>query len=110
MKVKIEIQQHTLELLCRMYEAVKEYAVLHPAEISFTRDYRAVKSIIDLLMVKLQKKNIDKRTTKKPFKLTFEYYQAFFLKQFIVANHTFIHGVFEQNLLLQLHNKLDAEL
>lgn len=108
--MKIKVQYYTLECLCSLYDGVTEYDNVCITEFSFSKEYRAIKDIINKLFIKFKKKLLDKESTCKPFNLNFEYHQAYFLVNFISANIEFLQGILEKNLLLQLTSKLHQEL
>ncbi len=109
-KVKIKMKFDTLQTLCNLYDGICEKEACYPSEIQFSKNYKAAKSIVDLLMISLKKKLITRQKDKKSLSLSLEYFQAYFLVNFIDANSTFLHGIYEKNLLLKLISQLHQEL
>ncbi len=109
MKVKIKVKYNTLQTLCDLYDDVCQHDAKYPSEIQFDRTYRAVKSVIDLLFIKLKKKLLGKQPSDK-FNLNLEYHEAFHLQNFIARNDSFLPGLYEQNAMLQLITILDQKL
>lgn len=110
MKIKLKIQYNTLKTLCDLYDGVCENYACYPSEIQFQKDFKAAKNVVDLLFISLKKKLIGKQAESKPFSLSFEYFQAYFLLNFLSVNATFFHGIYEQNTLLQFSSKLHQQL
>ncbi|WP_159288669.1 hypothetical protein [Tenacibaculum maritimum] len=109
-KTKIEMQFETLNTLCNLYDVVSEQIACYPSEIQFQKDYKAAKSVVDILFISLKKKLITKQNSKKPFKISLEYFQVYFLVNFISANSTLLYGLYERNQLLKLTSILHQEL
>ena len=109
-KTKIEMQPATLNTLCDLYDVVSEQIAYSPCEIQFQKDYKASKNIIDLLFINLKKKLITKQSSKKSFKISLEYFQVYFLVNFISANSSLLRGIYERNKLLQLISILHQKL
>lgn len=110
MKIKLKIQYDTLKTLCDLYDAVCENYACYPSEIQFQKDFKAAKNVVDLLFVSFKKKLLNKQVNCKPFNVSFEYFQAYFLLNFLSVNATFFHGIYEQNTLLQFLSKLHQQL
>lgn len=108
--IKIEVKYATLCILCNLYDVVSEYNACTPKEIQFSKEYKAVMNIIHLLFLKLKRKQLVKNERSKEFHLKFEYHQAYFLLHFIDSNITYIKGIREQNLLLDMSRKIHQEL
>lgn len=110
MKVDLKINYETLKLLCDLYDGITEIKSYQVTELEFEKDYKAVKNIIDILFIKLKKKLLTKNENSKLFKLSVDYFQAYFLTNFLSTNSCFFKGVFEQNELLQVITKLHQQL
>lgn len=110
MKIKVKIQYNTLKILCDLYDGVCENYACYPSEIQFQKDFKAAKNVVDLLFVSLKKKLITKEINCKPFSVSFEYFQAYFLLNFLSVNATFFRGIYEQNTLLQFSRIIHQEL
>jgi hypothetical protein len=110
MKIPIKLQYYTLSCICDVYAAFSEYYAAKPVEIQFSKEYRAAADVIRILVGKFKKKLINREDVKKPFKIQLDYYEAYFLCQFIFANITFINGQLEQTLLHQLASKIHEQL
>ncbi len=110
MKIKVKINYNTLKILCDLYDGVCENYVCHPSERHFDKDFRACKNIIDLLFISLKKKIITKQVGCKDFNISLEYYQAYFLVNFLSANVTFLKGIYEQNTVFNIMSKIHQEL
>ncbi|CAA0144800.1 conserved hypothetical protein [Tenacibaculum maritimum] len=108
-KIKVEIQNYTLNCLCNLHDVVIEEASLYPAEIETTKEYKAVLGLVDKVIIKLKKKLLDKRSA-STFSFGLEYYQAYYLVQFLFANIQRIRGITEQTILFNLAMKIDQEL
>ncbi|MEQ3500629.1 hypothetical protein ABMY20_12800 [Tenacibaculum sp. SSH1-16] len=109
-KISIQISYNILDILCDLYNDVMEYDKKNPSEIQFNKGFKANKNIIDLLFVRLKKEVISKAGTNKLIKLSFKYYQAYFLINFISENITFVKGIYEQNLMLSFTSQIHEEL
>ncbi len=108
MKISTKIQHYTLECICNLYDGVQENDT--PTEIQLTKEYKSAANILDLLMIDLKKKLLSKSKSKKPFKLSLEYYQSYFLINFISAHGSFFIGILERTLLQQFTEKIHQQL
>lgn len=78
-KIDTKIQFYTLECICVLYDGMAEIESLVVVEITDSKEYKAVKNIVHLLVIKFKKKLLSKPENCKPFKISLEYYQAFYL-------------------------------
>ena len=109
--IQTKIQIYTLELLTMTYDKSSLFYEENPKEYMLTKEFRAIKDILDRLVVMLKKKQIDKEKFKKSFPITMQYNQAFYFEKYIRNNQGFVPGqLFEQTLVKnyidQLHQKL----
>lgn len=110
MKIETKIQYYTLECICNLYDGVNEILATSPNEFQFTTEYRAAENVVNLLIVKFKTKLLKKSKDCKPFKVSLEYYQAYFLINFISANGSFFKGILERTLLQQFTEKIHQQL
>ena len=108
-QISIKIQYYTLECICVLYDGVIEESSQF-SKIQTSKEYKATLNIVHLLVVKFKKKLLSKPANCKPFKISLEYHQAFYLINFISANGSFFKGIFENTLLLQITRKIHQEL
>lgn len=111
MKIEAKIQYYTLECICNLYDGIQEVHAVTPLDLHFTKNYKASKSVVSSLILKFKKQLLSKASNCKPFKISLEYYQAYFLITFISAyGDTFYKGILELTLLSQFIEKLDRQL
>ncbi len=108
-KIKIEITYEGLETLCDLYDDVMHYHKKNPSEIQFDKGFKAIKNVLDLLFTQLKKDVISKKG-KSTIKLSFKYFQAYFLINFISENILFVEGMYKQNSMLKLSREMHQEL
>lgn len=96
--IKVEV---TFNQLCHVSEALSN---LHDQVI--TKSERATVNILELLSMKLLKKQISKRHEKKAFKITFEYYEAYFLEKYLLAFNKEHNEHYIQTVIDKLNQKL----
>ena len=109
-KISIKISYNTIDTLCCLYDDVMDYHKNNPSEIQFNKGFKAVKSIVDLLFIRLKKDLLNKKGTQKPIKFSCKYFEAYFLINFISENIAFVNGIYEQNLMLKLTREIHEEL
>lgn len=105
-KIQVEMKHNILKCLCDLYDGIVEIEKLHPVEIQIEKEYKAVMNIMDILFVSMKTRLLKKNERSKPFKITFQYNQVYYLLNFISANSTFFHGVFERTILRSFAEKL----
>ena len=109
-KIETKIKYCALECVCNLYDFAKDTTYASLTEIEATKNYKAALNILDLQVIKFKKKLLTKDSNCKPFKVSLEYYQAYFLVNFIFANLDFFNGLYERTLLRNFASKLNQQL
>jgi len=98
-KIKIEITIGQLEAVIDAFQCL----TLTPFN---NRKLLVARNIIDLLSIKLLKKMISKRHEKKPFTMSFEYYEAHYLEEFLLTVTRLEPNHDQQSVINKLNQKL----
>lgn len=106
-KIKIAIKYSQLQVIVDLYNGILE---LEPRSYTRGPEYRATKSILSKVYVKLEKKLIDKKGAVKPFSITLEYYEGYYLNTFLQVGHSFFTGDYEINALRLISDSLNKQL
>lgn len=109
-KIDTKIKYYTLQCICSLHDGISEIESYHAPEVRYSKEFRAANNIINLLVIKFKKKLLNKSENCKPFKISLEYYQAYFLINFISANSKFFTGILEKTLLHQFTQRLHQQL
>lgn len=107
--IKTKMQLYTLECICTLYDNICKLSESSGLNHE-SKEYLVAKNIIDLLILKLKKQILNKKDTKKPFKVSFQYFEAYYLVNFLSSNATCFKGEYERVLLLELTRKLHQDL
>lgn len=82
-----------------------------------TRDEKVMKSILDDLILKIKKKNLDVEssvnnlfTKPKTSKFTFKYYEADCLEKYLIFCEKQVLNEYDRNVVLFIKNKLNQQL
>lgn len=110
MKVKIKISYNTLDAICRLYDVVTETHAVSPQDYHTSKDYKASINIVNLLFERLKVKLIKKPQNCKPFSLSFDYFQAYFLMVFLRANVNYFNHEYYKSIIYLLTTELDQKL
>lgn len=106
-KIKIALKYSQLQVIVDLYNGILE---IEPKSYTKGAEYRAVKSILSRVYVKLEKKLIDKKGTKKPFTVTMEYFEAYYLNNFLAVGFSFFTGDYEINALRLVTDSINKQL
>jgi len=99
-KLKIETTYNELQAVVETVNSISNIAMPLRAE-------RLSKSIIMPLFKKLQKKEVDKRFDhKKPFNISMQYYEAYYLEEFLQLINSLEYNHFLQMYINKLNQKL----
>lgn len=96
--LKIEL---SFTQLCQVSDALAD---VHCNVIS--KSERATVNILELLSIKLLKKQLAKRYEKKHFKITLEYFEAYFLEKYLIAFNQDYNDFTIQTVINKLNQKL----
>lgn len=77
-----------------------------------TKEERCLKNVIDLISIKFLVKEAKLKVANKSkeTKLKIEYYEAFFLEEFIRTNHTHLQNEYDQFTVIKIANHLNQLL
>jgi hypothetical protein len=103
-KIEIKINHSALKEICYLIEDAQLHQI-------WTPEQKAVASIMSGLVVKLLKKEIDKRHTTKKFKMTFKYHEGFALEQSCRAIYFHTAGdIYSNHAALNIANQIHKQL
>lgn len=98
-KIKIETNINELEAVNDVFTMLDSNSV--------NRDTKAFINVMELVSIKLLKKQLSKRHERKPFNLSLEFFEAHYLEKFLLS-YTLIKS--SPNYLQNFINKLNQKL
>lgn len=110
MKLKVKISFTCLEAICNLFDAVSETHAANPQDFHFKKEYKAQIDIVNKVFEKLKVTLVKKSKDSKPFNISLEYFQAFYLLLFIRNNLSFIYGQYEQAIIYLLTEDINSKL
>lgn len=99
-KIKIEMTLNELE------HVTDCFAMFIPEQSMSSREMSLTTNILQLLCEKLLKKQLAKRHETKPFKVSFEYFEAHTLEKFLIMCNRFQEQHYVQTVINKLNQKL----
>lgn len=97
--VKIPILPNELLAACEAFADLPNYTV-------YTRESKVTKSVLDLVAVKLLKKQFSKLKDNKPFNLKLEFFEAHTLEKYLLMHNETCNDYNIQRLIDKLNQKL----
>lgn len=110
MKIKTKISYNCLEAICNLYDVVTEMHAVSPQEYHNEKNYKASIDIINLLFQKLKVTLVKKKKDCKPFSLSLEYFQAYYLVTFLFANKNYFTHEYYQSIVHLFAENLDRSI
>lgn len=102
-KIKLKISLDQLKLINTFLTEILSHKPTNPV-------FKAMHSILRQTSIKLQKKQIDKVSTKDKFNVNFYYHEAYQLSHVLQMHLNFAEGEYEKNMILKMFNELNQSL
>jgi ABC-type phosphate transport system auxiliary subunit len=109
MKIKLKLSESQLNALVSTFSCLTVNSLNN-------RDVRVARSVLDKVVLKFQKKQLETQLSanlfnrKKQYSFSFEYYEAHYLERFLEIAQTFETEQYTLNVLLQLKLNINKQL
>ncbi len=110
-KISIKLGYDVTQLICDLYDEdlERKKRIIHNSNEDY-KEFQAIADLMESFINKMKKKLIDKKG-EKSFKMSFRYYEAYFLAYY--ANNSleqFDKTSYERSILLNLFLNIDKKL
>lgn len=109
-KIKTKLSYNCLEAMCDLHTIVFDTHATSPQEYHSSKEYRAKLNIVNKVFESLKVKLVKKSKTSKPFNVSYEYHEAYYLMTFLRANIQYFKHEYYQSIIYLYATEIDQQL